>query len=293
MFRYSTITIIYNPKSTGDSPVIARDLHSQLTDEFPQCKIALKKTTHAGHADKLAYEAASLPEGENLIISVSGDGGYHEVINGALRAAQGHGTKPICAVAPGGNANDHFRNISSGSILDAVRKGVVQELDVLEVSYGKTQRYAHSYFGIGVTPAIAIELNKHSLSLLKESWLTLKTCWHIKPIEIKQDNSMRRYDSVIVSNVRTMAKYFTLSRKAKPNDGTLRILRWPHKTKLHLAAYIIRSAIGVPLKNQRASSFIFQTTQALPAQLDGEVIELPGKTSVKISILQRKLRTIL
>ena len=49
-------------------------------------------TNHTGHATELAREAAAT--GSPLIVSDSGDGGYNEVVNGAMAS---------------GNANHHAR----------------------------------------------------------------------------------------------------------------------------------------------------------------------------------------
>jgi len=272
---------------------MARSLHRQLLQIFPDTTVRLEKTKHAGHAEELAYKAASSKKKRTLIISVSGDGGYNEVINGALKAAEDHSTNPVCAVAPGGNANDHFRNTSSRPLLEAIQADSTQDLDILEISYRDKRRYAHSYIGIGITPNIAIELNKHSLSLIKEAWLALKTFLGTEPVTIQQKGTPRSYDSILVSTVRSMAKYLTLSRSPSPNDGFLRVLRWSHKSRLHLAGYVLRSAIGLPLKSRRMRSFEFRTVHNLPAQLDGEVINLPANTPVVIRVVPKKLRTVL
>src|SRR5437764_2946213 len=99
--KFSTVLIIYNPNSTGNSAGAARDLQKRLQTSL-KLPIRLLPTHYSGHAEELAYTGAK--EHHNpLLVSSSGDGGYHEVINGAMRA-QLTGAKPVCAVLPTGNA---------------------------------------------------------------------------------------------------------------------------------------------------------------------------------------------
>src|SRR3982750_2899542 len=109
MSGYDAITIIYNPNSTGPSEAKARVLHEDLIKRRKRTKITLTPTKRAGHAEDLAYKAAHANR-RALIISSSGDGGYHEVINGALRA-QLEGAKPTVGLLPAGNANDHYHSL--------------------------------------------------------------------------------------------------------------------------------------------------------------------------------------
>ncbi len=85
--RYTSIDIIFNPNSTGPSKQYAEELYEQLSAEFTSTPIKLQNTTHAGHAETIAYKASMLTK-RPLIVSSSGDGGYHEVINGVLAAQQ-------------------------------------------------------------------------------------------------------------------------------------------------------------------------------------------------------------
>ena len=82
---YTTIAIIYNPKSTGQSEELAQEFAADIRQQLPNQKVELIATQHAGHAEELAYELAS-SSSNPLIISSSGDGGYNEVVNGAIKA---------------------------------------------------------------------------------------------------------------------------------------------------------------------------------------------------------------
>src|SRR4051794_35588548 len=124
MTKFSVICIIYNPNSTGPSEDLARKLADDI--RTTGAEINLLPTEHAGHATELAFDIATRHDNP-LIISSSGDGGYNEVINGALRA-QENGAHPVCAVLPAGNANDHSHALSDRPLAEAVRKGKVTNI---------------------------------------------------------------------------------------------------------------------------------------------------------------------
>ena len=59
-------------------------MSGELERRMPTTPVRLSPTQHAGHARDLArWEAQT---GSPLIISVSGDGGYNEVVDGVMQA---------------------------------------------------------------------------------------------------------------------------------------------------------------------------------------------------------------
>ena len=97
---FSEITVIYNPNSTGSGEAMAKQFKKEYQRADKQVTVTLQKTKYAGHAEKLAYDIAK-KQVRPMIISASGDGGYHEVVNGALRA-QAEGAKPTTGLLPAG-----------------------------------------------------------------------------------------------------------------------------------------------------------------------------------------------
>ena len=72
--------------------------------------------------------------------------------------------KAVCAVKAAGNANDHRRTTARRPLIDAITAGEVRRIDLLRLAIGdgvhaRTQ-YAHSYIGLGLTPVMAIGLEK-------------------------------------------------------------------------------------------------------------------------------------
>ena len=290
MALFQHIVVIFNPNSTGDSPEMAKAFAAEARTLLNIDSVTLKETQRAGHAKELAYEAAQLPD--VLIVSVSGDGGYHEVINGALRAQNEGKGSPVCAVLPGGNANDHYSSVSRRPLLDALRDGAIEHMDVLAVQINQDTVYAHSYVGLGLTPLVAVELNRHTLSAFKESWLAIKTFWKFRPFVIEMGGKRQSFDSLVFANIDRMAKYLSLSEDTAPNDGQFEVVKWPHQHKTRLVLSLLKSAFhhGVPATSKEEVSFL--CPKPMPMQLDGEITELKAGDKVRVSCAKALLKTL-
>lgn len=287
------IAIIFNPNSTGDAPANAHELKQYLTASLPTANIQLLPTERAGHAVELAYDYAKKYSGP-LIVSASGDGGYNEVINGALRA-QSEGATPICAVLPSGNANDHARTMQDRPLADLIVRGNVSDIDVLEVNLKHdgttTRRYAHSYVGIGLTPTVAVELNKHTLNSFVEAWIVLKTFWGLKPVTLEVDGKKLHLDSLICSTIPEMAKVLSFADEAHPHDGLFELTIFEHNHKLKLIGRLIKGVVKHLGAEQRLARYGFTLLKPAPIQFDGEVLRLQGDTHITVEIRPGLLRT--
>lgn len=295
MAAYSFIAIIYNPNSTGPSRKNAEELAGFVRKSIPKQKLELIATKRASHGEELAYELA-MKHKKPLIISSSGDGGYNEVINGAMRAKE-KGYDAICAVLPSGNANDHSRTLQGQSLAKAVTKQKISHIDLLHAdikSKGKTyKRYAHSYIGLGLTPVIATELNRHTLSAFKEQWIVLKTFYKLRPFKIEVDGKRITLDSLIFSNINQMAKVLTLSSKSSVKDGKFEVTFFPHAHKLKLIAKLAMAVFSHSRPQQRTDRYEFVSIRKMPMQLDGEVTDLPARATVEITVAKQALNTLL
>lgn len=292
---YSDIAIIYNPNSTGSAQENARELREELQEALPDVPVVLLPTKRAGHAVELAHSFARSRKAP-LIISASGDGGYNEAVNGALKA-QAEGAKPICAVLPSGNANDHARTMQDKPLAELILAGRVTELDVLEVKLTRhgthdNNRFAHSYVGIGLTPTIAVELNKHTLNSLMEAWIITKTFWNIRPVTVVVGGVQQQLDSLICSTIPEMAKVLSFSDKTRPRDGKFEVTTFRHRGKWALILRLLKGIFRHLEAGKQTGRFDFTLLVPAPMQLDGEVMEIEAGTEVSIRACPRLLRTI-
>jgi diacylglycerol kinase family enzyme len=292
---YTAAAIIYNPNSTGSGKDLARQLKTDLASAVPGLAVTLIPTEHPGHGEELAYELATATK-HPLIISSSGDGGYHEVVNGLMRAIR-EGATPVAGLLPAGNANDHFHSLHKGDVAAAIAAGHERSIDLLKLAAtvdGRPfERYAHSYIGLGLTPQAGHELNQTKLNLIKEIGIVLKVLFFLRPVRLIVHNHPRLYDSLIFSNIEKMSKVLSLAEQAAPTDGKFEITAFRRRNKLRLIASLIRASTTGLKGATQATSFQFRTTHSTLTQLDGEIITLDAATDARIALQPSALSCII
>ena len=296
MSTVQRVVIVLNPNSTGDGPSNAQELQDRLAADAPGLDVELAETQHAGHAEELARTAVAERPG-TLVVSASGDGGYHEVVNGVVQAARDGHPEGLAAVLPSGNANDHATATQhrplAEAVLEAVHGGAEQRMDLLEVSSkGRGPRVAHSYVGVGISPVAAAALNEHDLDAFRETFLVLREFWRYRPLTISHGGRDLRIDSLVFANIDRMAKYAQLSEGSTVDDGRYETVLIPHRGKLRLVMEFARLVQGRGEHTSRSGPYEFLTRTPIPLQLDGEVIEVPGGATVTVRCLPLALRTV-
>lgn len=295
LVKYSSIDIIYNPQSTGRSQAAAKTLARKLKRIYKSTPIALRATEFSGHAEQLAYEC-SIASRRPLIISASGDGGYNEVVNGVMRA-HAEGARPVCAVLPAGNANDHSRTLHSKPLFRLIKNGKVQRIDLLKATFTSNGQkricYAHSYVGLGLTPAVAAELNKTDLNPIKELWLAAKTFLSFQSLNIRIGSKSMAVDSVLFTNIGEMAKRLTMAKNAAPDDGKFEVVIFPHTGKRALLWRIFRASVARLEEASQARSFTLVVRNKTKLQLDGELRTVDADTKVQVHNEQKVLQTLM
>ncbi|UKA64601.1 diacylglycerol/lipid kinase family protein [Arthrobacter sp. FW306-04-A] len=292
---FESIVIIFNPNSTGDARKLAERLHGELEDILSYAvDIRLQPTGHAGHAVELARDAVR-GGGDVLVVSVSGDGGYNEVVNGVM---QGGNPRAVCAVLGAGNANDHRRSTGTQPLGEAIAGGTVRSIDLLRVHTGEGPdspgEYAHSYVGFGLTPVVAMDLEKGGKGALKEMVSVMRTFSKLEPFEIRQaDGKRRSLDSLVLANIAEMAKYATLSdADEKLSDGKFEVIVFAHMAKWRVLLTALRAATTGLGGQPSVSSYSFTTLKPLAYQIDGEVKSVDANMLVRIECAPAALSTL-
>lgn len=291
---YTTIAVIYNPISTGPSESLAKEFVDTLKAKLPRQKIELLATEHAKHAEELAYSIAKRSK-RALIISSSGDGGYNEVVNGAMKA-QAEGADVTTGLLPAGNANDHFRNLNKKDIIELVVNDEAKEIDVLRISSTSDgdpiQRYAHSYIGVGLTPIVGKELNKTKLNIFTEVWVVARALLVLKSVRLKINNKVRHYESIVFSNVDEMSKHLKISESSRVTDGKFEVTIFTRRDKLRLILVLLKASLLGVKQDARVANYSFETVSKTLVQVDGEIVTLDAKVPVAITIEKQALRCI-
>jgi diacylglycerol kinase (ATP) len=292
MSPFDRIVIIFNPLSTGNAPRSAEELRSELARRLPAVPLELCPTQHAGHARELARKAAGT--GRPLLVSVSGDGGYNEVVNGVMDAGN---DQAVCAVRAAGNANDHRRVTRERPLADAIVAGDVRRIDLLRLTVGSGSvartRYAHSYIGVGLTPVVAVDLEKGGKGSWQEVLSVVRVFSRFRPFPIRLvDGRRRSVDSLVFANIAEMAKYALLSADGRPDDGRFEVITQWRTGRLRVLATVLRAATQGLGRQPTATHYAFTTLAPMPLQLDGELMELDADTPVAVDIAPGALATI-
>ena len=285
------VVIIYNPNSTGDSEANAKQLAAQLRAEG--LRVATRPTKFAKHGEEIAARYAKKDE-EIVLISSSGDGGYHEVVNGVLR----HPAQKITiGVLPSGNANDHYAAMETGTLVESIRDKKFRAIDSIKVTAtidGKPWvRYAHSYVGIGVTARAAKQLTIKRPNAITEKWIVLHSLLSFRYVKVKENVHTRRYSSVIFSNIDRMSKVIKLSEHASITDGKFEINKISFHSKFRLIGYLITAATIGLKQPPSVKRYECQTLASTPIQLDGEAYILDAHSPLRIESIRQNIQCVL
>ncbi|MFR9806427.1 diacylglycerol/lipid kinase family protein [Pseudonocardia sp. RS010] len=285
---FDRVVIVFNPNSTGNAQERAEELKSGLAERAADLPVELRPTEYAGHAREIAREEAAT--GAPLVVSVSGDGGYNEVVDGLMKAGR---TDAVAAVLAAGNANDHRRVVARRPLLDAIVAGRTERLDLLRLSVdGEEPRYAHSYIGLGITPVVALELERGGKGSVKEIATTVRAFSRFRPFTIELDSGRQDFDSLVFANIAEMAKYAVLSEGSRPDDGVFEVILLPHASKLRVLGTAIRAAISGLGPQPSVREYAFRTVDPMPLQVDGEVLDLDAGARIRVDIAAGALATV-
>ncbi|MCE0768751.1 diacylglycerol kinase [Pseudonocardia kujensis] len=284
---FDRVVVVFNPNSTGDAQERAEELKSGLAERAADLPVELRPTEYAGHAREVAREEAG--SGAPLIVSVSGDGGYNEVVDGVMKAGE---TRAAAAVLAAGNANDHRRVVARRPLLDAIVEGRTERLDLLRLTVDDDVRYAHSYIGLGITPVVALELERGGKGSVKEVVTTVRAFSRFHPFAIEVDGRRETFDSLVFANIPEMAKYATLAEDARPDDGVFEVVLVRHRSKLRTALTAAKAAIRGLGTQPSVREYAFCTIDPMPAQIDGEVLELDAGVRARVDIAAGALATV-
>lgn len=294
MATFDEIVIIYNPNSTGDGKKNAEKLQHDIGLHDSNLLVTLRQTDHAGHAEQMAHDYASLDK-RYALISSSGDGGYHELVNGVIASGS---TNVTVGLLPSGNANDHYNAvIEDSNIVDNCINANSRTIDVIKVSSTVNGepwvRYAHSYAGIGLSPTIGKQLTKSNLNIFNEKWLVAKYLFTYTHATVRIDGIKKRFSSLVFSNIDQMSKVLKLSQSSQIDDGKFEISAISYRTKFHVIWMLLKSATFGLEELGSFQSYSFQTTKRLLIQLDGEVYTLDADSNVTVECISHPLHTIL
>lgn len=288
---FDTIVVIYNPNSTNNAAGKARSFADACATR--DIVVELVETTHEGHATEIAEDLVR-EHTRPLIVSVSGDGGYNEVITGVMNAKKGTQKSPVVAISDAGNANDHKRTTRGDTpLVELVVVGKSRPLDILELRYGNTTRYAHSYIGLGLTPEVGAELNRHQLTRWREALIVLRSFATFAPVTIERNDQKTAYGSIVFANIDAMSKVLKLdTANNKLTDAKFELIAFPWHGKFMLVIQLLKSVLFGNNHAPQLSSYSFHTDTDMPVQFDGEIDTIPANTSASVRTIGHALDSL-
>lgn len=289
MSEVRRLVVIYNPASTGKSRQVAERFAARVQRRIGM-PVELIATEHRGHGEILARKAAQRDR-HTMIISASGDGGYHEVVNGIL---QSNNPDAITGLLPAGNANDHYSFMHHGDVIRRIGTGRAEHIDVLQVtsSTGWT-RYAHSYAGVGLTSQINDLLKQYEYHPVREFRLAFWKALNVKPVRVSVAGKTKRLDNLLFLNAGRMSKMIKMSGRASISDGKFEIMEIKAGAIMDLASYFLR-AITVGVSNaKQVKTYEFTCEHDMGLQMDGERTQLYAGETITVIIVPRALHCII
>ncbi len=279
--------IIYNPESTsGKSQRIALRFANKLHKNvgIPTEIIA---TEYVGHAEELARRYANRDR-NTMIISASGDGGYHEIINGVLTSKH---PDVVLGLLAAGNANDHYTFMHEPGLMKRINNGRVEHIDVLRVESSEGWfRYVHSYAGLGLTSQINDILKQYDYHPVREFGLAFWHALNVKPIRVTVQKKTKRLDNLLFLNAGRMSKMVKTTGKASICDGKFEVVEIKAGAVIDLARYFFRAVtLGVDDAEQ-AKTYQFTCEHAMGIQMDGERRQLVAGETITVTVAPRSLR---
>lgn len=289
MSEVRRLVIIYNPASTGKSQLTAERFAARVQRRIG-LPVELMATEHRGHGEMLARKAAQRDR-HTMIISASGDGGYHEVVNGIL---QSRNPDAITGLLPAGNANDHYSFMHHGDVIRRIGAGRAEHIDMLKIqSSAGWACYAHSYAGVGLTSQINDLLKQYEYHPLREFRLAFHKALNIKPIRVTVTGKTKRLDNLLFLNAGRMSKMVKTGGRASISDGKFEIIEIKAGAVIDLARYFFRAiTVGVNDAKQ-AKTYEFTCEHAMGLQMDGERRQLNAGETITIEVAPRALHCII
>ena len=294
--NYNSVIIIFNPNSTGSSKENAIKVKEHILKQSSNSlSVELIKTQHAGHSEELAKEYAESAK-PLLLVSSSGDGGYHELING-VAMSNSKASNIVVSLIPSGNANDHHNAMKSDDYIKNIVDKNVRTMDLIKVTAtidGRPwSRYAHSYVGIGVSAHIGRRLTAADLNAFTEKIIVIKGLLGFRYVHVMTEHGPKKYSSLVFSNIDRMSKVLKLSDNSKINDGKIEVNEIHYRSALSTIISLGKMLFKDISEQHSITDATFTTTAPLPIQIDGEDYIIDKDSEVDITVSKRALKFVM
>lgn len=297
--NYQIISVV-NPNSSNASRVAKRiaKLEKKLGTNIASISSERDPLVFKKKFSKSIREYAKQP---TIVLIGGGDGTVHQVVNAVIDLPNSIRKNTILFPIWGGNANDlayMLNGISVAKDLHSILvNGSVVQIHPLEIELStklsKTSAHAICYASFGASAYAADELEQSGISrrgfwknipavVLARELLRIVTAFSRAPVFKARVNGKKvRIFEQVFTNGSRIAKIDRLP--VNLTDKAFYTLAQPNKHPLMLLR-VLKLLTGKQVGKVTNRPVSFQVREAVLAQYDGEIIRIPNKTKVKISI---------
>jgi diacylglycerol kinase (ATP) len=281
--------LIANTKGgVGDNVSIAKTAEVFL--EKHGIETSLRLTEYAGHAREIVEHFEC--ENGDAICGIGGDGTMHEMVNGMMRRAAEH--RVPLTLLPGGTGNSFLRDVDClkpETVLERLVGRASRSIDLFEITVDSVQHYGFNIVGWGA--ASSANQLAESLRFLGRRRYDIATVFQVlrnrryhATLESDGETIESEFTFVTLSNTVHTGEGMKLAPKALLDDGKLDLIYIQKVSRRELFRLFAKLSqgghVGDPLVTYIQTSKLKLTTdEALPVNLDGELIE-SGSFEVKV-----------
>jgi YegS/Rv2252/BmrU family lipid kinase len=271
--------LIANPAARHGETAKLIPVIEQLLCNLPHDTVV---TERAGQAIEIAASARNY----EIVVATGGDGTVHEVLNGLMRIPPAQ--RPALGLLPTGSGNDTRRLLGVPDDLAraalVLATGARRPFDV-GVCNGV---YFNNSFAAGLDAKVTAKAVEYKVTKRRSGlWLYITALLHVLFRELDSfrvrvgfdDGAVEPIDTLIVAATigKTYGGGFRITPDAAPDDGLFDICMID---PLSLPQALVRLPFVIfgkhtsmkPVHMSTHSSLVIECDQALPAQIDGEVL---------------------
>ncbi len=261
-------------------------------------QVQVHHVTRPGEGARIARSAAEA--GVPTVVAAGGDGTVNEVVQGLV------GTQTALGVIPLGTGNALANNLglAEGDIEGACKAIAAGNSQWLDVGLANS-RYFVTMAGVGLDAQVVLDLSARSKTLLGKFAFAVRfpgTLFRQRPwrfrLRISGDQAVQVEEQLWAVAVCNMALYtwrLQFTPQARPDDGLLDVVAFPHRSRLALLAAVGRAFVNnqapddYQIMRWQAAEVVIEASPAAPWQVAGDVM---GTTPVTIRACPRSIRVL-
>jgi YegS/Rv2252/BmrU family lipid kinase len=291
--KKNKIFFIINPLHSKGIKKLKSLIKTKFTSDKYDVNILISE--YKGHAIKLAKKA--LYNKANIVVACGGDGTINEIGQNLVK------TSVLLGIIPLGSGNGFARHFNIPRNLNNALNIISENFSTI-IDVGKINNtFFFSNFGLGVEARFIHEYSKKKIRGLKGYIISFfKTIYLFKKQKIEIEFNSRKKKLFpflfLVSNTSQQGYNFSITPKAKANDGKLELVYTENNSLLVLfynliISLLIKRKSFQLLKYSKLNKISITKINNTPfcLQIDGEILNI-NKKKIVLELVPKSLRVI-